>query len=663
MPPIERPPVGSHPAIVTAIYLIVTIVMTWPLATVIDRRIAGDLGDPLFACWVILWTGGQALRALRGDLSALAAYWHGNIYHPAPLTVAYSEHFAPQMLQALPILAATDNVILAYNLLLTATFVLSALGVYLLVRDITGQPIAAFFGGLAFAFSPYRLDQYSHLQVLSTQWMPFTLYGFRRYVTSGRLRALAGGTAALIAQALSSLYYLAYFTPFAVACVLHDVATRGTLRDGRLWRHLLGAAAVALLVVGLFTWPYLRVRALTGMAVRDVGAIQLYAFDTHAFATITQRSKLLASAVKARPRIEGEGFLGFTILVFAGAGIAAAIVRAAVPAWRSAPAASWLRWAFAAAFAAAAAGFSVVLGQVLTYGRATRSMTRLLALERDAATRLIVALAAAMTALAIVSPLARRWARAVLASTAGFSAGAALAAAWLSLGPTMYASGRPIGPGLYALFLRIVPGLDALRVPSRNLMIASLFLAILAGIGAAAMLEWRRAAGLAAIGVATIALLAEVWAVPTDINVRFRGAGLAWPPADVAGPALTPVYRIVRSLPDGTVLAEFPFADLANEIRYVYFAGYHRKPIVNGYSGFAPESYRKIASGLALIPSGDAPWAGLVASGATHAIVHEGAYLDRDGREVSAWLQHHGAREIADLHPDHLFLLRSDPSR
>ncbi|HMF94840.1 MAG TPA: hypothetical protein VKE96_11120 [Vicinamibacterales bacterium] len=187
------------------------------------HRIAGDMGDPLFVCWVLLWTSGQIGRALGGDLSALAQYWSGNIFFPAPLTVADSEHFTPQMLQALPILALTDKVILADNLLLLATFVLSALGTYLLVRDITGWPLAAFFAGLAFAYSPYRLDQYSHLQVLSCQWIPFTLYGWRRYAAGGRLRALAGGTAALVTQALSSIYYLAYFTPFAVVYLLDEM--------------------------------------------------------------------------------------------------------------------------------------------------------------------------------------------------------------------------------------------------------------------------------------------------------------------------------------------------------------------------------------------------------------------------------------------------------
>ena len=59
------------------------------------------------------------------------------------------------------------------------------------------------------------------------------------------------------------------------------------------------------------------------------------------------------------------------------------------------------------------------------------------------------------------------------------------------------------------------------------------------------------------------------------------------------------------------------------------------------------------------MPTSDDAWQALISTGATHAIVHEGAYLDRDGREVTAWLRRHGAREEADLHPDHLFTLEA----
>jgi hypothetical protein len=166
--------------------------MTWPLTAHLNRFIAWDLGDPVFICWVMMWTGGQVLKLLHGDVNALHDYWNGNIFAPERLTIAYSEHFTPQMLQALPIFAATGNMVLCYNLLFLSTIVLAGWGMYLLVRELTGRPLAAFVAGLAFAFAPYRISEGSHLQVLSSQWMPLALYGFRRYFVTGRTRPLVG---------------------------------------------------------------------------------------------------------------------------------------------------------------------------------------------------------------------------------------------------------------------------------------------------------------------------------------------------------------------------------------------------------------------------------------------------------------------------------------
>ena len=115
-----------------------------------------------------MWTVGQVLRFLSGDFHALCYYWNGNIFYPDRLTIAYSEHLTPQMLQALPVFGLTGNIVLAYNLVFLSTMVLSGLAVYLLVRELTDSPLAAFFAGLAFAYAPYRLSQGSHLQVLST---------------------------------------------------------------------------------------------------------------------------------------------------------------------------------------------------------------------------------------------------------------------------------------------------------------------------------------------------------------------------------------------------------------------------------------------------------------------------------------------------------------
>src|SRR5438132_783059 len=62
---------------------------------------------------------------------ALAGFWDARIFHPAPLTLAYSEHLLAETVQALPLYALFHNEVLCYNVLLLLTFVLSGFFAYL----------------------------------------------------------------------------------------------------------------------------------------------------------------------------------------------------------------------------------------------------------------------------------------------------------------------------------------------------------------------------------------------------------------------------------------------------------------------------------------------------------------------------------------------------
>ena len=168
-----------------------------------------------------------------------------------------------------PSTRSRSNPILCYNLLFLSTFVLSGLGMYLLVRELTGNPLAAFVAGLLFAFAPYRLPQSSHLQVLSSQWMPFALYGFRRYFRHGGARAAArprdgtgvgGGGAGRAEPVVRLLPALLLAVRRAPTCCGRS-AQRGLWRDRRVWLHLGAAGVVAVALTAPFLLPYAAVRA------------------------------------------------------------------------------------------------------------------------------------------------------------------------------------------------------------------------------------------------------------------------------------------------------------------------------------------------------------------------------------------------------------------
>jgi len=314
--------------IVAGLFTLITIATTWPLASVMTTRVAADVGDPIFSAWTMMWTGGQVLKFLSGDFHALADFWNGNIFYPEQLTIAFSEHLTPQMLQILPIFAITNNIVLCYNLLFLSAIILSGVGMYLFVRELTGQPIAAFVAGAAFAFSPYRADQYAHIQVISTQWMPLAMYGFQRYFAAGRLRALAGATTAIVVQALSCGYYLFFFTPFAVLFCLVEGVRQGAWRSRRTWLQVGAAAAVSLVVIWMFARPYFAVREQNpGVGVRSSAEIRTFSADTWSLATASENLAVWGR-LQTFPHPEGAGFPGLTIL-FTGLAGALAVVWAA----------------------------------------------------------------------------------------------------------------------------------------------------------------------------------------------------------------------------------------------------------------------------------------------------------------------------------------------
>ena len=216
----------------------------------------------------------------------------------------------------LPVYAITRNPILVYNVAFLATFVLSALGMFLFVRELTGSRSAAFLAGVAYGFAPYRFGTLSHLQVLSSMWMPFAWLGFHRYFETRRLAPLAGGTLAWIAQNLSCGYYLLFFTPAMGIFLAWELTRRRLWADRQVWRHLLFAAAAVAIATVPFLVPYLELRRL-GFSPRSLAETGRFSSDVYGYLTTDVRMALWGRLVRAWPKPEGSLFPGFTIVLLA----------------------------------------------------------------------------------------------------------------------------------------------------------------------------------------------------------------------------------------------------------------------------------------------------------------------------------------------------------
>ena len=269
--------------------------------------------------------------------------------------------------------------------------------------------------------------------------------------------------------------------------------------------------------------------------------------------------------------------------------------------------------------------------------------------------------------LLIVSPRARAVVRGVRGSSFAFFAVATVIAWWLSLGPVLASRGMHLpGKGLYRVFYEAIPGFDGLRVPARYGMIVMLFLAVVAGFGAAEICRrWRR--GTVAVLAVAMLFLLESTTAPIILNGTWEETDIMTPRARLLmGNEVPQVYRYLAALPDDVVVAEFPFGSDQYELRYLYYSTFHWRKLVNGYSGGFPPAYMTLRGALRnLLADLDRGWQVLARSGATHAVVHEGSFRGGDGRTVSAWLESHGARLVGVFGTDKVYQLpraSSNPS-
>jgi hypothetical protein len=598
----------------------------------------------------VAWGADHVLRFAGGEWGAFSGYWDANIFHPSPLALAYSEHLFALSLQAAPVYAVTGNAVLCYNLLFLSTFVVSGLGLFLYLRDVTGDSGAAFAGGLFFAFTPFRFEQVPHLQVMSFHWMPLVLLAIRRFVANGRSHPLVLGTAALLAHNLSCGYHMLFFAPFVAAYALFEMAAQGQIRSGRRWAGLAVGGALVAAVSLRFLVPYMELR-LQEATVRSRAVVEEFSADLAAWVTATPRLVVWGPLLPGLDRPEGHLFPGAIPILLATLGIAAAVrgTRRDRPASRP----PWPRVAAAAAI--------VLLGLaswgLLPAGSATSLCWRGPAGLVVTMGELVVLGLACLLALAVASARWRRLLARAPGTVTGFSAFACLLAVWLSLGPAPRVGGRELGlPGPYAWLYDFVPGFDGLRAPARYAAVAVLFLAVLAGLALARARRMRFGA-LAAPLCGSLFVL-ESLSIPLPLNEGWGGPGVLAPPPPGHGPEPA-VYSEVRALAPDAVLVELPLGETVWETRAMYYSTRHWRRLVNGYSGHFPRRYVMLRAALrGALSAPDASWAAIESSGATHVIVHEWAWVRRGAaRRITRQLEERGARRLGEFDGDVLLEL------
>jgi hypothetical protein len=133
----------------------------------------------------------------------------------------------------------------------------------------------------------------------------------------------------------------------------------------------------------------------------------------------------------------------------------------------------------------------------------------------------------------------------------------------------------------YSFLSEHVPIFAALRAPARLGIFVVMCLAVLAGYGYAVVRD----------AVSTRARAILPWLVTGILLMEYRVAPLQLVRYDNSPPS---VYSLIAALPPG-VIAELPMARPDSrpgpDAFYTYMSTFHWRPIINGYSGFYPETY------------------------------------------------------------------------
>lgn len=583
------------------LYALVTAALFRNLLPDVATHLYSDLGDPLLNATILAWNAGHA------PLSA--AWWNFPGFAPLTGVTSFTEHLLLAYPVASPVIWLTGNPVLAYNIVFLLAMPLNAIAAFVLARELTGSPAAAWVAGLAFAFSPYQSVHLSHLQHMLLFGMPVALFWLHRYLRTGRWTTLVGFAAGWLAAVLASSALLVFFPVLVGLWVVWFIRPRE-------WRRGVGVAAAAgaasLPLVPLL-WGYTVHQAANGLT-RTYDEIRAFSADVVGLGGMYHRATAWRSVLphdfEEGALFPGAATLGLAVIAVAGAVGArppgADAVRSFAP---------WPRRLLTAFVVIT----TIVLARVWTgpWGWHLGPVPLPPFRPYTLCTIAVVVLAAAAV---LTVGVRRGW---VLRNAALFYGVAAVVLWLLALGPEpeWTTPWRALLVGPYRLLLEI-PGVESLRVPARAWLPATLCLALLAGCGAGRLLRDHTGRARLLIVVLSAAVLVEGW--------FFDGTMEAPRPMRQG---VVPAGALVLDLP-----LEPGFFNAVPQYRAV-LGGYRT---INGYSGYEPPHFTPLRRDIAdLIPT------------ALHPYRREDLYVivrPTLEPEVAAWIASHaGVEHLYDL--------------
>lgn len=242
----------AREAAVALFFLALAIAFTWPMVLHLDTTLS-DIGDPLLNSFILDW-----------DLHSFVHHgFEAPILYPGKHALAYSENMLGVALLMLPFAWLAPPAV--HNIAMLAGFALSGYGAFVLARLLTRATTPSLVAGVLYAFVPFKWDHLSHVQIISSEWLPLLLAALIFYRRSpSRIRAALFG-AAFLMNGLTNVYWL-LFGSVAIAITMMFFAAF----DGwRTYARALIALGIAALILVPVLVPYQLVAHEYGMTRRS----------------------------------------------------------------------------------------------------------------------------------------------------------------------------------------------------------------------------------------------------------------------------------------------------------------------------------------------------------------------------------------------------------
>jgi hypothetical protein len=550
------------------VYAVVTALLFRDLLPNLGTHLYSDLGDSLLNTSVLAWNAREL--PLTGD------WWNFPGYGPFSGVTAFTEHLLLLYPITTPVIWLTGNPVLAYNVAYLLALPLNGIAAYVLARELTGSTVAAFIGGLAFAFSPYQTVHISHIQTLMAFGMPMGLLGLHRYLGAGGRRALVLFAGGWLITAASNAYALVFF-PLLVAMWC---AWQVRPREWRRVATVAIAAVIAMLPLVPVLWGY-HVRLAAYQLERRYVETTLFAADITGLANVFHQHAVWRGVLPVSYE-EGAQFPGATILALAVVAVTGAVGCGFTPRRGGpqgpAPRTSIDRLTRASRWLLLISGVSTAIVLLRVWTGPFGWHFGPIPLPPLWPYRLFTAVAALFLIGVVLSDRFRQaWAR---RDHVVFLAMAVVVLWLLSLGPEPEWSTpwRAMIYGPYRLFMEL-PGANNLRVPARAWIPAVLCLAMLASHGAGVVISRYRHAARALVGTLGALIVIEGWFVAPIVRV----------------PSATPGGMI----PDGALVLDLPMDEAWKNTVPQYRAVLGGYRTINGYSGYEPPYFTSLRHEIA----------------------------------------------------------------